>query len=378
MVVKMMSLANPTIQLITDGGVQFTVKMRGWSESKRRPEVCDVFDSGYRIKDGKLEMHGIRIAPDQVNFQEMLFDQTVIDDSGEKHVLDAIVVEGKKLYYGKSITLNGETLQDARDYLAQYSLDCVMDMFPEYFKVIGEPGFESKELVNVQGLVFDGATNYGFDVGTDRKPSIKRRGASYGKDRVVHIEGDSIKNSGGEPVLEMLEGMCSDGRVTIQSPHIETGILKLGKSKEKGFVNSDLGCTLFKLTNTLPQVPGISYKNHKMWKNVNSVKTWLSQKTVLGATIVGVDFSVKDELVVDMNVVNEYFTKIQRLEDEKCTVAEMKKVLKVDYRKLIKHKPYMDYVRAFLETSDEVDELNGYHRREPRTKVMNKAIFDAL
>ena len=89
----------------------------------------------------------------------------------------------------------------------------------------------------------------------------------------------------------------------------------------------------------------------------------------------------KDELVIDINKMNTLAVKITGVSNEDVydfTKKEVLKVMKVNYAKLAKHKPYLEYVKAYLDLIAEVDKLNKYERSEPRDKKLNKMIFKAV
>jgi hypothetical protein len=358
MVVRMMSLANPTIQLITDGGVQLAVKMTGWDEKNRLTKTVSAFSDGVRVVDGEVKFVGLKLANDQINIQEIDYEK------------NTMTVDGVH-YTGNGI----------KDFLSSYSQNCIMDMFGGYFKEIGTPSFEMKQIIDPEQLVFEGSTNNCFMGSNNANTVIKRRGSSFGKDRIVEVVDGRFKSVDKEPVRDMYLDIQRDGLITIQKPHIESGIMKLKRSCERGFQSSDVGDSTFKVISVKPQFAAIDLKREAYWKAFNNAKIDIADKCILGVCALGVDFDNKDELVVDINKMNALAVEITSVSNEDVhdfTKKEALKTMKVNYAKLAKHKPYLEYVKTYLEMIEEVDKLNKYERCEPRDKKLNKMIFKAV
>jgi ribosomal protein L24 len=357
MVVRMMSLANPTIQLITDGGVQLTVKMVGWDEKERRIRPISVFSDGIRIVNGVMTFVGLKISDDQINVQEIDYENNTL-------VVDGVSVSSK----------------DVKDFLSDYSRKSVMELFAEYFDVMGSPSFEMKQIIDPEQLAFEGGTNNCFMGSTNENTIIKRRGSSFGKKRIVKVVDGCLKVVDSEPVRDMFVDILRDGIITIQKPHIETMILKLKRSCERGYKNSNVGDTIYKVVSVKPQLAAIDLSNETYWNAFNNAKMDISDKCILGVDALAVDFTNKTELVVDITKMNILANQItNNCENGQIyTKKDALKVLNVNYAKLAKHKPYLEYVKAYLDLIAEVDKLNKYERSEPRDKKLNKMIFKAV
>jgi hypothetical protein len=301
--------------------------MTGWDEKERRAKPVSAFSDGVRVVDGNVKFVGLKLDDNQINIQEIDYENNTmtVDD----------------VHYTKD---------EIKGFLSEYSQNCIMDMFGAYFTEIGTPSFEMKQIIDPEQLVFEGSTNNCFMGSNSANTVIKRRGSSFGKDRIVKVVDGRFKSVDKEPVRDMYIDIQRDGMITIQKPHIESGIMKLKRSCERGFKRSDVGDSTFKVISVKPQFAAIDLKRFSYWKAFNNAKIDIADKCILGVSALGVDFSNKEELVVDINKMNALAVKITSVSNEDVydfTKQKALKAMKVNYAKLAKHKPYLEYVKAY-------------------------------
>lgn len=350
--VKMMSIINPTTQLITDGGPQAMLRMISWDKKNQNSfKITDLFKDGLKTVQGDMVMENVKIDTDSPIV-------TKFDPETPYMIVDGVRYEGSKI----------------KTYLANYSLKNIEEMFPKYVNICTSHQFEYKKIFDFKVVTWDGTANQCFDGSVK---GSKRRGSEGGKKRYVDDKGEFLDV---EPVLEIHQTLSGDlEMIQIPVPIKKSGILSYKESGNDKYKDRHTGESLFKLESGRIQPTRPPMKTVDATVEFDALDNAARTKLSIGLLAFGVRFDIEDRLVISLKKYNNLVKRLINKNTLKTESGKFISSINIDklLDQLIKHEPYIKWMKEYIFAKQEVNMLNGLFDQNP-TKDIPKKLLKVL